>query len=121
MTIITSDNVASVSLADADKPGFHKELGDSFVDYGFAIIRDHGIPQELIDRAEALSKEFFALPDETKRAYRAPAVFAGSGGLGLIDEKTAILRVAMPGSDRRSVVRALGALSWKGQSLRQRL
>ena len=76
MTTITSDNVASVSLADADKPGFHKELGDSFVNYGFAIIRDHGIPQDLIDRAEAKSKEYFALPEEVKRKY----VVEGSGG-----------------------------------------
>ena len=27
------------------------ELGRSFAEYGFAVVRDHGIPQELIDRA----------------------------------------------------------------------
>ena len=61
---ITSDSVASVSLKDADKDptAFANELGQSFVDYGFAIVRDHGIPQELIDRAEEMSKQFFALP-----------------------------------------------------------
>src|SRR3546814_3499379 len=48
----------------------------SFAEYGFAVIRDHGIPQELIDRAEARSKEFFALPEEAKRAYHQP----GGGG-----------------------------------------
>lgn len=52
------------------------ELGRSFAEYGFAVIRDHGIPQELIDRAEALSKEFFALPTEAKMAYR----IEGGGG-----------------------------------------
>ena len=76
--VITSDNIASVSLKDADRDpeAFSEELGQSFVDYGFAIVRDHGIPQELIDRAEALSKQFFALPEEVKRKY----LIAGSGG-----------------------------------------
>ena len=52
--VITSDHIASVSLPDADKDprGFAQELGNSFVEYGFAIVRDHGIPQDLIDRAE---------------------------------------------------------------------
>ena len=56
--VITSDHIASVSLPDADKDprGFAQELGNSFVEYGFAIVRDHGIPQDLIDRAEELSK-----------------------------------------------------------------
>ena len=69
--VLTSDHIASVSLADADQDpqGFADELGCSFVDYGFAVIRDHGIPQELIDRAEQKSKEFFALPEEVKKKY----------------------------------------------------
>jgi len=76
--VITSDHIASVSLPDADKDpqGFAQELGQSFVDYGFAIVRDHGIPQRLIDRAEQLSKQFFALPDEVKKKYLIP----GGGG-----------------------------------------
>jgi isopenicillin N synthase-like dioxygenase len=76
--VITSDNIASVSLNDADKDpqGFAQELGNSFVEYGFAIVRDHGIPQELIDRAEQMSKQFFALPEDVKKQY----LIAGSGG-----------------------------------------
>ena len=76
--VITSDSVASVSLADADKDpkAFSDELGNSFVEYGFAIVRDHGIPQELIDRADHLSREFFALPEEIKKKYLIP----GTGG-----------------------------------------
>lgn len=75
---ITSDTVATVSLADYDKDParFADELGHSFVDYGFAIVRDHGIPQDLIDQAEEMSKKFFALPDDVKRSY----LIAGSGG-----------------------------------------
>ena len=76
--ILTSDSVASVSLSDADRnpEAFAQELGSSFEEYGFAIVRDHGIPQDLIDRAEAKAKEFFALPEEVKRSYLLP----GTGG-----------------------------------------
>jgi len=76
--VITSDHIASVSLKDADRDpkAFADELGQSFVDYGFAIVRDHGIPQELIERAEQLSRQFFALPEDVKRKYLIP----GSGG-----------------------------------------
>ena len=71
----SNTDIAVVSLAQPIE-SIADELGRSFEEYGFAVIRDHGIPQELIDRAEALSKEFFALPDEVKRAYHIP----GGGG-----------------------------------------
>jgi isopenicillin N synthase-like dioxygenase len=67
--------IASVSIARPLEE-VAEELGRSFEEYGFAVIRDHGIPQELIDRAEALSKEFFALPEATKKAYK----IEGGGG-----------------------------------------
>ena len=71
----SNTDIAVVSLAQP-LDSIADELGRSFQQYGFAVIRDHGIPQELIDRAEALSKRFFALPDEVKRAYHIP----GGGG-----------------------------------------
>jgi len=75
---LTSDSVASVSLTDADRnpDQFAQKLGSSFEEYGFAIVRDHGIPQALIDRAEAKAKAFFALPEEVKRSY----LISGGGG-----------------------------------------
>ncbi|MCY7339073.1 MAG: isopenicillin N synthase family oxygenase, partial [Sphingomonas bacterium] len=78
MTVITSDSVASVSLTEAERnpAAFADELGQSFVDYGFAIVRDHGISQDLIDDAEAKAKLFFALPEEVKRRY----LISGGGG-----------------------------------------
>ena len=78
MATITADNIASVSLKDADRDpaGFAHKLGKSFEEYGFAIIADHGIPDELIHRAEDKAKAFFALPDEVKRKYKV----AGGGG-----------------------------------------
>ncbi|HSJ77789.1 MAG TPA: 2-oxoglutarate and iron-dependent oxygenase domain-containing protein [Erythrobacter sp.] len=68
-------NIASVSLAQPLET-IADELGRSFGEYGFAVVRDHGIPQSLIDEAEAVSKAFFALPDAVKRAYK----IEGGGG-----------------------------------------
>jgi isopenicillin N synthase-like dioxygenase len=70
--------VASVSLAASasDPEGFAHELGESFERYGFAIISDHGIPADLIHRAEEKAKAFFALPEAVKRSYH----IQGGGG-----------------------------------------
>jgi isopenicillin N synthase-like dioxygenase len=68
-------NIASVSLAQPLET-IADELGRSFGEYGFAVVRDHGIPQDLIDEAERVSKAFFALPAEVKRAYK----IEGGGG-----------------------------------------
>ena len=78
MSTITADNIASVSLTEADRDpeGFAEKLGKSFEEYGFAIIADHGIPDDLIHDAEAKAKAFFALPEEVKRKYLIP----GGGG-----------------------------------------
>lgn len=74
----TTDSIASVSLlgADRDPDGFAQKLGRSFEEYGFAIVADHGVPDDLIRRAEDQAKAFFALPDEVKRSY----LVAGGGG-----------------------------------------
>jgi len=52
------------------------ELGNSFSEYGFAIVRDHGIPSALIARAEEKSRAFFALPEPVKMKYH----LKGQGG-----------------------------------------
>ena len=72
------DTLAAVSLAmaDEDSDAFAERIGRSFADWGFAVVADHGIPAELIARAEAMSRAFFALPEEVKRAYHV----AGGGG-----------------------------------------
>jgi len=78
MATLTSDPIASVSLADADRDpdAFADKLGRSFEEYGFAVIGDHGIPDSLIHRAEDQAKAFFALPEEVKRKHH----IAGGGG-----------------------------------------
>ncbi|MEO7179033.1 MAG: 2-oxoglutarate and iron-dependent oxygenase domain-containing protein [Allosphingosinicella sp.] len=78
MSTLAQPRVASVSLtaSDTDPEGFARELGESFERYGFAIIADHGIPADLIARAEEKAKAFFALPEEVKKSYK----IEGGGG-----------------------------------------
>lgn len=60
----------------ADREAFVAELGAAYREWGFAGIRNHGIPQALIDQAYGVFQAFFALPEETKRKYHVP----GGGG-----------------------------------------
>ncbi len=39
---------------------------------GFFVVAGHGVPPELVERMEAVSLDFFALPDETKQRYAVP-------------------------------------------------
>jgi isopenicillin N synthase-like dioxygenase len=68
-------DIASVSLA-RPVAELADELGRSFAEYGFAVVRDHGIPADLIARAEAKSRAFFALPEAVKMQYH----LKGQGG-----------------------------------------
>jgi len=81
MATLTTDNIASVSLTDAsrDPDVFAQRLGHSFEEFGFAVIADHGIPQDLIDRAEDKAKAFFALPEDVKRKYAVPGMGGARG------------------------------------------
>lgn len=74
----TTADIASVSLKQPLED-IADELGRSFAEYGFAVVRDHGIPLDLIEQAEATSRAFFALPDPVKRAY---AIEGGGGARG---------------------------------------
>ena len=71
-----TDRIPTLSLRDADSPAFVAALGEAYRRYGFVIIADHGIPQELIDRFLGLYKTFFAWPEADKRRYH----IAGGGG-----------------------------------------
>ena len=62
-------DIASVSL-ERPLEDIARDLGESFAEFGFGIVRDHGIPDELVARAQAASEAFFALPEEAKRAYK---------------------------------------------------
>lgn len=61
---------------EADREALPSLIGESFRTFGFAMVRDHGIDQALIDRAWDRTRAFFALPVETKMKY----FKAGQGG-----------------------------------------
>jgi isopenicillin N synthase-like dioxygenase len=47
----------------------------AFRQFGFAMVKDHGVDDALINRAWDLTEQFFALPEDEKRAY-----FLANGG-----------------------------------------
>ena len=71
----TEMTIASVSL-EQPLESIATELGHSFEELGFGVVRDHGIPDALVDQAWDRARAFFDLPDDVKRAY----AIAGSGG-----------------------------------------
>ena len=70
------DKVPILSMAEMPTRAFASALGASFERFGFAMVRDHGMDQQLIDEGWSLARRFFTLPDDVKRHYDA----AGNGG-----------------------------------------
>lgn len=66
----------SMTRYDTDFEGFAQELGGWFERYGFAVVADHGVAQDVIDEALETSKAFFALPAKIKQDY----LIQGGGG-----------------------------------------
>ncbi|MGN6520755.1 MAG: isopenicillin N synthase family dioxygenase [Dokdonella sp.] len=62
--------------SSSDRDAFVAELGAAYREWGFAGIRNHGIPQSLIDGAYDVFKAFFALPADVKMQYHVK----GAGG-----------------------------------------
>ncbi len=68
-----------LSLVETGLEAAAAALGDSFRRTGFAVVKGHGIPQELVSNAWAEAAAFFALPDELKRRHHVPG---GAGQRG---------------------------------------
>ena len=66
----TTIDPVSFTAFERDFEGFSGDLGDSFARFGFAVIADHGLPQDRIEAALDAAKAFFALPDAVKRRYK---------------------------------------------------
>ncbi len=62
--------------SEQDRQAFVDELGAAYREWGFAGVRNHGIPQELIDNAYQAFQRFFALPEAVKKQYH----IEGGGG-----------------------------------------
>ena len=83
-------NLPVLSLSDSPED-FARAIGASFREYGFALVKDHGIDAALIDQAWDLTAQFFALPEEEKRKYFIPGI---SGARGYTPFKTEIAKGA---------------------------
>ena len=64
-----SASVPVISMTDLDPQSFAQAFGASFARFGFAMVTDHGLDAALVDRAWAMTRAFFALPEEEKRRY----------------------------------------------------
>ena len=81
MTADAASTITPVSLKDYQRnfAGFSRRLGQSFEQFGFAIVADHDLPDPLIENALADAKAFFALPEAVKRRHVIPG---GAGQRG---------------------------------------
>lgn len=75
MRVMTA-HIPSLSLAEVESASFVSRLGEAYEQYGFVIIENHGIPQQLIERFLEQFKAFFAWSEAAKRRYH----IAGGGG-----------------------------------------
>ena len=72
----TLDQVPLLSMTAMTKQDFAAALGDSFREFGFAMVKDHGMDAALIEDGWRIARAFFSLPDDVKRRYDA----SGNGG-----------------------------------------
>jgi isopenicillin N synthase-like dioxygenase len=83
--------VLSLDDQARDPDRFAQAFGQSFQRFGFAVVRDHGVPQALIERAWSLTRTFFDLPEDEKRGHHVPG---GGGARGYTPFKTEIAKGA---------------------------
>lgn len=70
------------------KHKFVEELGKAFEDIGFVSVRNHGVPQDVIDNYYDAIKVFFAKSKEVKNKYEKPEL-AGQRGYTSFGKETA--------------------------------
>ena len=90
---MSQHSIPIVDLADflaggEKKQDFVFQLGQAFEEVGFVSVRNHGVPQELIDDYYDAVKKFFALSREVKLKYEDPAL-AGQRGYTSFGKETA--------------------------------
>ena len=61
------------------RDAFVQQLGKAYEEVGFVAVKNHGIPQTLIDDLYKYVKAFFSLPVDTKKKYEVPEL-AGQRG-----------------------------------------
>ena len=59
----------SLELYEGDFNEFVVRLGEAYTKYGFVILENHGIPQEIIERTMGRSRAFFECDEVKKKKY----------------------------------------------------
>ena len=87
-TLIDADRIPVIDMAPlsgGDRAAI-AAVGQALLDaaqrVGFFYVRNHAVPQPLIDRVYALSRRFFALPPEVKQSVRINALHRGFLAIG---------------------------------------
>lgn len=65
------EQVPVLSMGSMGKADFAESFGHSFQRCGFAMVKDHGMDQALVDQGWSLARRFFALPEAAKRRHDA--------------------------------------------------
>ena len=79
MAIPSIDLAKFTQGTNKERNAFVAELGNAYETVGFVAVKNHGIPQELIDELYNYVKSFFSLPSDLKRSYEKPEL-AGQRG-----------------------------------------
>lgn len=79
---------------EAERAAFVDEIGKAFHEVGFVGVRNHGVPQELVDGFYKASKEFFSQPVNVKRSYQIPGLAGQRGYTSFGTEKAKQSQVA---------------------------
>lgn len=82
------DEIPSLDLKDFTggdekrKQRFVQALGDAYNNIGFVAIRNHFLPDELVEKLYEVIRAFFALPDDVKAKYEIPGLAGQRGYVG---------------------------------------
>ena len=77
-----------------ERNAFVEELGKAFHEVGFVGVRNHGVPQDLVDGFYSASKEFFSQPVSVKKGYEMPGLAGQRGYTAFGTEKAKQSEVA---------------------------
>ena len=66
------DTIPTLDANDAESDRFARDISAAYQEYGFVIIRNHGIDKQLVEQCLASFRAFFALPVAEKLKYKIP-------------------------------------------------
>ncbi len=88
----------------SDKKRVAEQVGQACRDIGFLIISGHGVDPSLIERTDALSRQFFDLPLAAKTAVARPAIDVTRGYIPIEAEAVAASRGETTAADLNEIL-----------------